>query len=174
MMRKLEGATRTPTFERWVHDQVRGGSAFSVKRARRLRLARLGWGCAQRESEMSLCTPLAPKTKQPMTESPSAAGMFGGDEGTRTLGLCLAKAALSQLSYIPIGVARENAQALFSQFTLSVSIENGGRLAVARHCGRRTAGPSAPLGGVIRPIMLEGDPVVWATCRMRVCLGGAA
>ncbi len=25
----------------------------------------------------------------------------GGDEGTRTPGLCLAKAALSQLSYIP-------------------------------------------------------------------------
>jgi hypothetical protein len=27
--------------------------------------------------------------------------MYGGDEGIRTLGLCLAKAALSQLSYIP-------------------------------------------------------------------------
>ena len=26
---------------------------------------------------------------------------FGGDEGTRTPGLCLAKAPLSQLSYIP-------------------------------------------------------------------------
>ena len=26
---------------------------------------------------------------------------YGGDEGIRTLGLCLAKAALSQLSYIP-------------------------------------------------------------------------
>ena len=27
---------------------------------------------------------------------------YGGDEGIRTLGLCLAKAALSQLSYIPV------------------------------------------------------------------------
>gem|GEM_PF-3973997 len=27
---------------------------------------------------------------------------IGGDEGIRTLGLCLAKAALSQLSYIPL------------------------------------------------------------------------
>ena len=26
---------------------------------------------------------------------------YGGDEGIRTLGLCLAKAALSQLSHIP-------------------------------------------------------------------------
>ena len=29
---------------------------------------------------------------------------FGGDEGTRTPGLCLAKAPLSQLSYIPSSV----------------------------------------------------------------------
>ena len=28
--------------------------------------------------------------------------LHGGDEGIRTLGLCLAKAALSQLSYIPV------------------------------------------------------------------------
>ena len=28
----------------------------------------------------------------------------GGDKGIRTLGLCLAKAALSQLSYIPVAV----------------------------------------------------------------------
>ncbi len=28
--------------------------------------------------------------------------ILSGDEGTRTPGLCLAKAALSQLSYIPI------------------------------------------------------------------------
>ena len=29
--------------------------------------------------------------------------ILSGDEGTRTPGLCLAKAALSQLSYIPYG-----------------------------------------------------------------------
>ena len=33
-----------------------------------------------------------------------AAFTANGDKGIRTLGLCLAKAALSQLSYIPVAV----------------------------------------------------------------------
>ena len=36
----------------------------------------------------------------------SAREFYGGDEGIRTPGLCLAKAALSQLSYVPRRIAR--------------------------------------------------------------------
>ena len=42
------------------------------------------------------------KKRRPCCED---AGTFGGDEGARTLGLRLAKPALSQLSYIPICVS---------------------------------------------------------------------
>ena len=43
-----------------------------------------------------------------------------GDEGIRTLGLCLAKAALSQLSYIPM----RSAQKIFCQDSAAVSTKN--------------------------------------------------
>ena len=37
-----------------------------------------------------------------------ALSIHGGDEGIRTLGLCLAKAALSQLSYIPLSKCKSH------------------------------------------------------------------
>ena len=45
--------------------------------------------------------------KFPWTHSPADVGSHG-DEGTRTPGLCLAKAPLSQLSYVPnpMGLSR--------------------------------------------------------------------
>ena len=41
------------------------------------------------------------KTSADITKLTPQNKSSGGDEGTRTPGLCLAKAALSQLSYIP-------------------------------------------------------------------------
>ena len=40
-------------------------------------------------------------TKKPATDGCGLSGSCGGDEGNRTLGLCHATAALSQLSYVP-------------------------------------------------------------------------
>ena len=40
-------------------------------------------------------------TKKPATDGCRLSGSCGGDEGNRTLGLCHATAALSQLSYVP-------------------------------------------------------------------------
>ena len=43
--------------------------------------------------------------KRPPGKKPDGLASHGGEKGIRTLGLCLAKAALSQLSYIPMSGA---------------------------------------------------------------------
>lgn len=57
--------------------------------------------------------------KSPETNA-SGLQYHGGDKGIRTLGLCLAKAALSQLSYIPM----RSAQKIFCQDGAAVSTKN--------------------------------------------------